>query len=110
MSAIYAVQSIPSHCQLFIKLHFQQHHVHYSIPSTDLFIPTGLYLQHLAGNPSENQKNVSTKSAFSTSVDKVANVIPTTHYTSVAIANILTTAYPPPPVDKGTVVLKPNLW
>lgn len=59
---------------------------------------------------SENQKNVSTKSAFSTSVDKVVNVIPITHYTSVVIANMLTTAYPPLPVDKGTVVLKTNLW
>jgi len=43
-------------------------------------------------------------------VDKVVNVIPTTHYAFAAIANKLTTAYPPLAVDKGTVVLNQNLW
>jgi len=47
---------------------------------------------------------------FFTPVDKVTNVIPTIHYTSVAIVNKLDTAYPLRIVDKRTVVLKSNLW
>jgi len=47
---------------------------------------------------------------FFTPVDKVTNVIPTINYTTIAIVNMLTTTYPPPTVDKRTVVLKPNLW